>query len=212
MKWRKKLMDKPDSTKSSTDFDVQFIKRTFFDYLFPGGDNPSGTSTIFDNRYGLPSLITEINENYLNNKRLRDYQNQFSSELIGLLTEGDFEYGIRSKADILVQEKMQENALATKTWLNHIFIENFDNVPILLGVLRIVARLNYFQIYPEGPTMAVAALSHKNNEVQECGIRAFESWDTLESYNVLINLKGRPAWLQEYIEKVVDGLRKKYNA
>ena len=206
-------MDKP-SYQTSTDIADKFIRSLYNDSSFdsePVGIESSGTSTIFDKGFGLSPTIRNIDENYLNYKRLLDYQKQFSNKLIGYIMDGDFEYGIRSKADILVQEKIQENALATKSWLNHIFIEYFNDEQILMGILRIVARLSYFQIYPEGPTMAVAALSHKNDEIQECGIRAFESWETLESLNVLGSLKGNSEWLQEYIDKVVSGLRRKFD-
>jgi hypothetical protein len=59
--------------------------------------------------------------------------------------------------------------------------------------------------------MAVAALSHENTEVQECGIRAFENWETVESLQILENLKVSTEWLQEYIDEVVLYLRKEHN-
>jgi hypothetical protein len=112
---------------------------------------------------------------------------------------------------MLLRNQMQLNSLATKAWLNSIFVENFANPPILVGLLRIIARIDYTDIYPEGQTMAVAALTHKNNEVQECGVRAFESWGSLSDLEILENLKVSTEWLREYIDEVVSDLRKEYN-
>jgi hypothetical protein len=152
-----------------------------------------------------------IPENYVNRKLLTSLRRQFTNELISLILDEDFEYGIDTKADVLVKNHMRLNPLITKDWLNGTFLENFSKVPVLVGLLRIIARLDYWEIYPVGQTMAVAALSHRKTEVQECGVRAFESWGTVESLKILENLKVSTQWLQEYIDEVVLDLRKEYN-
>lgn len=157
------------------------------------------------------SRISAVDENYINQRRLDSLRASFTDQLLDLIREDDFEYGIDTKADMMARDQMKRNALATKSWLNSIFVENFDNSTILVGLLRIVARLNYFDIYPEGQTMAVAALSNSNVEVQECGIRAFESWATLESVHVLESITVSAGWLQDYADQVVVDLRKEHN-
>ena len=147
-------------------------------------------------------------ENYINKKRLDTLKENFTRELIMLIREEEFEYGLDTKADILVRKKMEQNFLATKEWLNTIFIESFTNTRILLGVLIIISRFDYSMIYPEGQIMATAALSHKNPEIQECSVRAFENWGNRESLNILKNLKVSTEWLQEYINEVIDDLEK----
>ena len=47
---------------------------------------------------------------------------------------------------------------------------------------RLIARFNPEDINPQGQTMATAALIHKDTEVQECAIRAFESWASIDVY------------------------------
>lgn len=169
------------------------------------------TGEISDFQEGIRTAGTVTDENYINRKRLKSLKRRFTHQLLSLLIEEDFEYGIDTKADALVRNQMQLNSLATKAWLNSIFVENFPNTPILVGLLRIIARIDYIDIYPEGQTIAMAALSHKNNEVQECGVRAFESWDSLSSLEILKNLRVSTEWLQEYIDEVVSNLRKEYN-
>ncbi len=145
-------------------------------------------------------------ENDINKKRLDIFKKNFTRGLIMLILEEEFEYGLDTKADILVRKKMEQNSLATKEWLNTIFIESFNNTRILLGVLIIVSRFDYSMIYPEGQIMATAALSHEDPEIQECGVRAFENWGNRHSLKILKNLKVTTKWLQEYINEVIDDL------
>ncbi|MHA1410805.1 MAG: hypothetical protein ACTSQY_10950 [Candidatus Odinarchaeia archaeon] len=147
-------------------------------------------------------------ENYINKKRLEILKENFTRELIMLIREEEFEYGSDTKADILVRKRMEQNVLATKEWLTTIFIENFTNTRILLGVLIIISRFDYFTIYPEGQLMATTALSHKDPEIQECGVRAFENWGNRHSLRILKNIKASTEWLQEYINEVIDDLEK----
>jgi hypothetical protein len=147
-------------------------------------------------------------ENYINKERLDTLKENFTRELITLIREEEFEYGLDTRADILVRKKMEQNALATKEWLNTLFIESFNNTRILLGVLIIISRFDYFMIYPEGQIMATAVLAHKDPEIQECGVRAFENWGNRHSLRILKNLKVPTKWLQEYINAVIDDLEK----
>lgn len=144
-------------------------------------------------------------------KQLEEDEKQFAKELISLILNEEFEYGIDTKADALVRRYMELNPLLTKEWLNTIFVENFASVLVLVGLLRIIARLDYTEVSPQGQTMAVAALSHKNTEVKECGVRAFESWGTIESLKILENRTVGIRWLQEYIDNVVLDLREEHD-
>jgi len=159
----------------------------------------------------LQTGITTSKENILNSRRLKSLREKFTSELIYLLREEDFEYGKDTKADLLVRSKMEQNDLATKAWLNSVYVEYFSNTLILIGILRIIARLDYYVIFPEGQTMAIAALSHRDVEVKECGVRAFESWGSLNSLKILNGIRTDTLWLQEYIDKVIVDLRREHN-
>lgn len=152
-----------------------------------------------------------IDENYINRRRLLQLKKEFTPQLIHLIVDSDFEYGIESSVDAFVRNQIKQNWLATKSWLSEIFVEHFGHPTILIGLLRAVSRLSYFDLSPEGPIMAVAALSHEDIEVRECGIRAFENWGNLHSLTVLENLQVSPPWLQDYVLRVVDDIRKELN-
>jgi hypothetical protein len=155
--------------------------------------------------------LTSVDENFINQRRLEFLRARFTEELLCLLRDQDFEYGVDTKADAMVRQQMSLNKLATKSWLNTLFVENFANSSVLIGLLRIIARLDYVDVFPEGQTMAVAALSNSNIGVKECGVRAFESWGTIQSLEILENLTVSAKWLQEYIDHAVADLRKEYN-
>lgn len=153
----------------------------------------------------------ELGKGYESQEQLIKAERVFANELISLIRNEEFEYGIDTKADALVRRYMDLDPLLTKEWINTIFIDNFADVFILVGLLRIVARLEYTEIAPQGQTMALAALSHENTEVKECGVRAYESWGTIDSLKELEHLKVGTHWLQEYIDNVVSDLKKEHN-
>ena len=152
-----------------------------------------------------------VDENDFNQRRMEALGGGFTAQLLSMIREVEFEYGVDTKTDMLVRDQMHLNALATKSWLNARFIESFAKPDILVGLLRIIARLDYLDVYPEGPTMAVAALCHSDSDVQECGIRAFESWATLQSLRVLENVSASNGWLQDYVNQVVSDLREEHS-
>lgn len=74
-------------------------------------------------------------------------------------------------------------------------------------MLRIIGRFDEEIIFPQGKTMALAALSHKNDEVKELGVRAFENWNSLNSLEVLKNISFDSNWLQDYLNQVIKDLK-----
>ncbi len=154
-------------------------------------------------------------EEYERQKLLQEEGKRFIQELIFLIQHEEFEYGVDTRADALVRRYIELYPLPARDWINRAYVEYFANVPILVGLLRVIARLDYEEIYPQGQTMATAALSHKDTEVIDCGVRALESWGTLESLKsleILENVHISPQWLQKYVEKVVFYLREEHNA
>ena len=159
---------------------------------------------------GFEERLT-LGKGYESQVQLIEPERVFANELISFILNEEFEYGIDTEADALVRRYMVLNPLLTKKWINTIFEKNSANVSILIGLLRIIARLDYGEILPEGQTIAVAALLHKDTEVIECGVRAFESWGTIESLKILKDFKVEIQWLQEYIDDVVSDLREEHD-
>ncbi|GAB6395525.1 MAG: hypothetical protein MdMp024_1837 [Bacteroidales bacterium] len=149
-------------------------------------------------------------ENKVNDKRLLELEQNFSKQFISHILEDDFEYGIESQAHTIVKEQMKINAVVTKEWLNRIYVTNFHNSEILIGILRVIARFEKEEIFPIGHTIAVASLNHKDEIVQETAIRAFESWGGKASLKILENVSVSSKWVKEYIEEVIADLKTEY--
>jgi len=146
-------------------------------------------------------------ENRLNAQRLKRFRTDFSSKFLQLLREQDFEYGVDTPADELVRKCFHENEAISKEWINNLFVENFNDQTVLMGILRVLSHFNYQEVVPQGPTIALAALANTSAEVRECGIRAFENWGSLHSLKVLENVNCEEKWLNDYLKQVIADLQ-----
>ncbi|MDR1089537.1 MAG: hypothetical protein LBL79_00540 [Prevotella sp.] len=149
-------------------------------------------------------------ENKANDTRLLEFEQKFSKQFIAHILEDDFEYGIDSKAHAMVKNQMKINSAVTKDWLNRIYVTNFQNPEILIGILRVIARFEKEEIFPIGQTIATASLNHKDEIVQETAIRAFESWGGKSNLKILENVTVSSKWIKEYLDGVISDLKSEY--
>ena len=147
-------------------------------------------------------------EDRLNARRLQSLRERFSQRLMNALLEGDFEYGYESEADRIVAAALEENVLATKSWLGELFREYFADVTVICGLLHIFSRLDHRVIEPEGEIFATAAIAHQNLLVKECAIRCFESWSQPSSVPILENLELHEPWLESYRKRVLEDIQR----
>lgn len=180
--------------------------------LLPKKKNYEHSTVVFDLDHFFEIDLSSSSENKVNLKRQESLKSEFTSNLLGCLSDEDFEFGMRSRSELIIREQFSINTLATRNWLNEIFIENFPNEKILLGLLRIIGRFEEEVIFPQGHTMALAALVHKNDEIKELGIRAFENWNSPNSLDMLKNVKVEADWLSEYLTQVIEDLTEEYVA
>lgn len=145
-------------------------------------------------------------ENKINFNREDYLRSKITPEFLNLLKDEDFEFGYKTRSEMLIVEQLNTNALATRNWLNEIFLKHFHDESIVIGILRIIGRFDQEIIFPQGQTIALAALSHESDEIKELGIRAFEKWGTVESLNILKKVKSDSKWLQDYIDQVTSDL------
>ena len=151
-----------------------------------------------------PKILIDIDD-------IEKHKKQFTDTLLDLIHEEVFEYGMENAADVFFQKSLEMNSCFAKEWLNTIFLHRLGDVEVTTGILRIIAHLKYEDIYPTGPTMAIAAGMHENAEIRECGIRAFENWVNADSLRYLRRIRCGEKWLQDYLEQVIIDLEE-YNA
>jgi hypothetical protein len=167
----------------------------------------------------LPKHIKETSstrtpsfENRLNRDRLDKFRNQFTRDFLHIIKEQDFEYGINTQADLFVKKHFLKNELVTIQWLHELFVSNYHkDTSILNGILIVFSHFQYSEIYPHGQMTALAAISHSNLEVRECGVRSFENWATIDCLYILKSIHYSEDWLQEYVTSVVSDLEEKWS-
>ncbi len=150
--------------------------------------------------------ISSSTENKMNLRREDIMRETITPKFLNYIYEEDFEFGYICQSELLLREQFEINTLATRNWLNGIFIKNYNNSRILNGILRVLGRFEESIIFPQGNTMATAVLSHKDPEIVELGIRAFEEWGSIESLNVLKTVNVEPEWLKQYLNQVISDL------
>ncbi|MDF7822142.1 hypothetical protein P1X15_31295 [Runella sp. MFBS21] len=160
--------------------------------------------------YSVLEDINESSSSFATNRTTipfddSSYFNQ-TQQLISILKSEDFEYGKRSFADIFVENQLEKFPDTTKLWLANIFTKYYHDIDIVLGILRVVSRMDIKDTAPNGLLIVLGALPHQNIEIQECAIRALENWGTPECLNILKNAKLSINWLEEYRIEVIKDL------
>lgn len=193
------LDDFLSSKKPINPYPKKYSKELFFDI-----ENETDFDSLFNEIDLLDDTEEDSTENRLNKARSSTLDKKYSRGFISLLKEEDFEFGYTTRSEKILNEQLAINALATRNWLNEIFIKNFHDHSIIIGILRIIGRFEPSAIFPQGQTIALAALSHTNDEIKELGIRAFEKWCSVESLEILKSLSFDSPWLKEYLEDVIS--------
>ncbi|MBD3267528.1 hypothetical protein GF373_12745 [bacterium] len=133
---------------------------------------------------------------------------KFEENFIQVIHKSNFEFGFHSQADEFVQQALKQYGVYARDWINDLFIRKFDDSFLLSSILRVIAHFDYNQMYPQGITMAIAATTHSDIEVRECGIRCFESWEKPDNLRILRKLTFTEGWLNEYLQDVIRDLEK----
>jgi hypothetical protein len=193
------LFSKPKRT-------IKNKRKSFFDN-FTDSDYETSHDEFFINEQNfLFDFEEESTENKINKNRQLKLSQNLTNDFISIIKEENFEFGYKTRSEELLREQLKINELATRNWLNEIFIKYFKDQSVIIGIMRILSRFEPREIYPQGQTMAIAALAHSNDEIKELGIRAFENWPLPESLNILKNLDVSANWLKEYLEDVIQDL------
>jgi len=173
---------------------------------------PVPPTTITEDSGGLEAedqgktASREPDENTVNADRLADYMARLSPQLLALIARCDLEYGFTTELDIFLRKRLAENRLAAKAWINALFVKHIEDVVVACAILRTVAHFDYSEVFPEGPTMALAALHNKDIMVRECAIRAFENWRSAECLPLLRATQFAEPWMTDYVAKVIADL------
>lgn len=190
---------------------TELFSKLYVDYKYP---LKSENNILISFSSYIPNVLipeNKINTNFveteeqINQEKILFLDTKVTPLLISLIKCEDFEFGQSSESINLVNKHIEENKSATKEWFNRLFVKYFaskNETNILIGLLRVVEFLNE-SFNPISQTIALASLSHYNNEVKELGVRILESSYSIENLNILKNIQTEIKWLQDYINQVI---------
>ena len=96
-----------------------------------------------------------------------------------------------------------ENNDIGQSLIRKYFLKNFKYDYKLISVLHAVSHLDYKLVSDSGPFMASMCLNHKNLEVREFALKAFENWQSKDTLDFLHNISFEQQWMQEYLVKII---------
>lgn len=127
--------------------------------------------------------------------------------LISMLASEECETGISNPSESFFVGLLKDDHISALNVLSTVFMNCFSLEPkkitVLVGTLHLISHLEYDQVYPTGQTLAIAAISHKNPEVAEYGIKCFENWKHPDGAAKLKAIRFSTSWLQEYADDVI---------
>lgn len=176
---------------------------------------PPETESTGSDRESRPSLTPASS----NTEGLSEFQFSLSQEKIIQKLEMDilreienhqFEDGFEHPSERVIRECLFRYPAITKRWLQQTFLRNYKYPEVLVAILRTIADFDCSFINPECEILSIAALAHKNQEIRETAIAAFETWGTRDSITFLENYNETVPWLQRYRQKVIETLRRKH--
>lgn len=134
---------------------------------------------------------------------------RYKIEILSIIKNDKFEDGMYSQSEAFIDEQYNNSTgNYIKSALNELYIEFFCDTHVLTGIMLMAGCVSYDSASPELPTMAIGLLQHKDEEVRDCGIQAFERWNSKKGLVVLENLKCEKKWMQHYVDKVIEYIKR----
>lgn len=98
--------------------------------------------------------------------------------------------------------------IETMTWLNNLFLELFNNPLFISTLLHTLSHMDYDDVIPYGPTMAMAALNHKDDRVVSYAVKAFYNWNSKVALEYMKSVEPKADWINTEWKKVIEYLEK----
>ena len=133
-------------------------------------------------------------------------------EIESIILDDEFEDGEMSLSEKYINDRFElyyrdyiKDALM-RVYLAYISMDNASHV--LSGVLVMISSRSYDEMYPQGQTMALGLLQHKDVYIRDKAIQVFERWNSKKGIPILRSLLCDKRWLQAYVDKVIEYLER----
>lgn len=128
----------------------------------------------------------------------------YVNSILSIIATDEFEDGEISNSERYMHKNM---TLTTKDYildaLMKIYLANYNDEHILLGVMEMISCMKYEEVEPKGQIMSLGLLQHQNIYLRDRAIQVYEQWNSKKGIDILKNLKCDPKWLQDYVDKVI---------
>ncbi len=141
----------------------------------------------------------------------RAYKTRLAEEtdvFVQTLLRTDFEDGMENDLTEEVKGYIQDNALATYSWLAHIYSNNQKNENVIAGLLRIIAMDVEEEDYDDLLPIVKAGLSDYGSSAQEAAVMVIEKWRTKNCLDALQTAPIQTPWIRSYAKRVEKELIK----
>lgn len=189
---------------------------TIDDLHSPQNQTPTILNTIINNIYSDKNETFQMEDKYGVDENTPissvevPIEVEQSNILSSILESESFESGIINPSENYFRKMMIVDKMAAMNGISKLYMDNLTlegrNVNILVGILHMISHLPYDEVYPQGQMLALCAISHRNNEVAEYGIKCFENWEHKDGAKKLRTVKFSTSWLQDYADDVIRGL------
>lgn len=126
-------------------------------------------------------------------------------DIISSLSWDDIQIGEPTETEYIIEELIAEtSAKDTSQWVYELFLENSANILLSCTLVHALSHIDYELIYPYGPMMAMAMLSHDNKNVVSFAIKAFSNWNSKDSLKYVKNFSPKQTWAKKEWDRVVN--------
>lgn len=186
---------------------IQFLRKNSTEFINSFTESLGSEGTTEKLNCGNECLTTEPCQgiDLIRNRLVERYK----IEIINIIKNDKFEDGSYSHSEAFINEQFKnQTATFIKSALNELYIDYFNDPHVLTGIMLMSGSVSYDCAVPELPTMAIGLLQHRDEDVKDRAIQAFERWNSKKSLTVLENIMFEKKWMQHYVEKVIEYIKR----
>lgn len=195
----------------------QVVKKIFLETFMSHNDSTSAiddwknNNICYDNKYLLSKMLfdnampleKEIPIRVFDSKKDVDWE-KAKNDAFTTLSWDDLKIGEVSKLEEIIENLISlSSQVETLSWLNKLFLDYNYNVLFICTLLHTLSHMEYDEVIPQGPTMAMASLSHKDERVVGYAIKAFANWNSKDTLNYMRTTEPAIKWVNKEWNRVI---------
>lgn len=120
------------------------------------------------------------------------------------LNWNDLKIGEVGQFEEIVRELIALSSQAdTLQWLNKLFLDYNKNALFLCTLFHTLSHMEYEEVIPNAPTMAMASLGHEDERVIGYAIKAFANWNAKDALMYLKTNEPHIKWANREWHRVI---------